>query len=68
MSPSEKLGAKEQEDVFFCLVPLKYTGLQGPEKWDEAQPFLPAGRHHMPIVCGVDSSRFSGQWSNHNRV
>jgi hypothetical protein len=24
--------------------------------------------HSMPIVCGLDSSRFSGQWSKHHKA
>jgi hypothetical protein len=31
-------GSREHGYVFFCLMPLKYTGLQGPEKRDELQP------------------------------
>jgi len=48
------------EVSFFAVCPLKQMRLQGPEKRDEVQPTY-------ANLCGVVSSRFSGQLSKRNK-
>jgi hypothetical protein len=42
----EMFFCKEQGDVFFCLIPLKYTRLQGHSKKDTTMPVDPK---HIPM-------------------
>jgi hypothetical protein len=42
----------KQGHVFFCLMPLKYTGLHGPEKRDELPLDLELGAERQPPYAG----------------
>jgi len=66
----------QQGDVFFCHTPFQSKALHGPEKRDElplgpeplghelkAEWLKAEGQPTYEVVCGVDSSGFSGQMS-----